>query len=322
MKTRKSSCKQTEDFPKNEVRPILVVDDSQEMLKLLTDILTNGNYRVRTASSGQMALESITSELPNLILLDIRMPDMDGYEVCRRLKSDERSSSIPVIFISGFDDTADKIKGFNAGGVDYITKPFQPKEVLARVKIHLELRHLHEKLESQNIHLQKEVKKRLRIEEELKKHKTNLEELVAERTADLQREICKRKKVQELYETLTENSLAGIFIIQDGRFHFINSSASVYLGYAAKEIIGQNSYQIVYHEDREKLKTVSRSMVQGEDTTPYEFRIVTKQGQIRWITQILIPIQYEGKPAILGNAIDITKRKQLEEEILQLTART
>jgi PAS domain S-box-containing protein len=322
MKTRKSRYEHADDSLKEEVRRILVVDDSQEMLNLLTDILTNGNHLVRTASSGQMALESITSEIPNLILLDIRMPDMDGYEVCRCLKSDERSKSIPVIFISGVDDTADKIKGFNAGGVDFITKPFQPSEVMARVRIHLELRRLQEQLEAQNIHLQQEIKERLRIEEELRKHKAHLEELVAERTADLKCEIVERKKMEELYKTLTENSLAAIFIIRDGKFRFINTSAIAYAGYSAEELIGQNSYLIVHPEDREKVKSKGRSMVLGENTTPCEFRMVTKQGDIRWVTQILCPVQYEGKPAILGNAIDITERKQLEEEILQLTART
>ncbi|HYA13078.1 MAG TPA: response regulator, partial [Syntrophales bacterium] len=311
MKTKKRHCKQTEEFQEENSSPILVVDDSVEILNLLTDILTIGNYRVRIASSGQAALESIADEIPSLILLDIKMPDMDGYELCHRLKNDERTINIPVIFISGFDDIANKIQGFNSGGVDFIPKPFQSEEVLARIKIHLELRHLQEQLELQNIHLQKEVKERLRIEEELKKHKTNLEELVAERTADLQREICKRKKVEELYTTLTENSLAAIFIIQDGKFRFINTNAIAYAGYSAEELIGQNSYQIVHPEDRERLKSISRSMVRGENTTPYEFRMVTKQGQIRWITQILCPVQYEGKPAILGNAIDITERKEL-----------
>jgi len=322
MKARKSRSRQADDSPKEEVHQILVVDDSQDTLNLLTDILTNSSFRVRTASSGKMALESIISEVPNLILLDIRMPDMDGYEVCRCLKSDERSNSIPVIFISGFDDTADKIKGFNAGCVDFITKPFHPTEVLARVKIHLELRHLQEQLEAQNFHLQQEIKERLRIEEELRKHKAHLEELVDERTSDLKWEIAEREKMEILYKTLTENSLAGIFIIRDGKFRFINTRAIAHLGYSAEELIGQNSYLIVHPEDRDKVKSKGRSMLLGENTTPCEFRMVTKQGQIRWITQILCPVQYEGEPAILGNAIDITERKQLEEEISQLTART
>ena len=322
MKIGKTHCHQKEIFPKEDTGTILVVDDSPEMLNLLTDILTIGNYRVRIASNGQTALESIANEMPSLILLDVKMPDMDGYEVCQRLKDDERTAGIPVIFISGFDETANKIKSFESGGIDFITKPFQSAELLARIKIHLELRRLQEELEARNICLQQEVQERLRIEEELKKHKTNLEELVAERTANLQKEICKRKKVEELYRTLTENSLAAIFIIQDGRFCFINNSAIAYAGYSAEELIGQDSDQIVHPEDREKLRSASRLMIKGERTTPYEFRMVTKQGQTRWITQILCPVQYEGKPAILGNAIDITERKELEEEIFQLTART
>ena len=320
MKKKESRNNQIGVPSKENSSLILAVDDSPDVRNLLSDILVKGNYRIRTASDGHTALESIANEIPSLILLDITMPDMDGYEVCQHLKNDERTAGIPVIFISGLHNTADKIKGFNAGGVDFVTKPFQPKEVLARIKIHLELQYLQKQLEEQNICLTQEITERKRIEEDLKKHKNNLEELVAERTAELQREICERKKVEELYRTLTENSLAAIFIIQDSKFCFINTSAIAFAGYSAEELIGRNSYSIVHPEDREKVKGLS--MMLGGNSTPYEYRILNKQGQIRWITQILCPIHYEGKPAILGNAIDITERKELEEEILQLTTRT
>jgi len=96
---------------------ILVVDDIPENLKLLTDILTERGYRVRPASGGNLALRSAAIRLPDLILLDIKMPDMDGYEVCRALKADEKSRDIPVIFISALHETGDKVRGFEAGGV-------------------------------------------------------------------------------------------------------------------------------------------------------------------------------------------------------------
>ena len=137
METGKKRFEHTEEFREDKSRPILIVDDSVEILDVLTHILTIGNYRVRIASSGQAAFESIADEIPSLILLDIKMPDMDGYEVCRRLKNDERTAGVPVILMSGFDDTARRTKCFNAGGVDFVTKPFQAEELLARIKVHL-----------------------------------------------------------------------------------------------------------------------------------------------------------------------------------------
>lgn len=128
---------------------IMVVDDTPANLKLLTEILTSRGYKVRPASGGRLALRSIAAELPDLILLDVTMPDMDGYEVCAKLKSNEQSRGVPVIFISALVDTADKIRGFEAGGIDYITKPFQAAEVLARVETHLSLRRLQKKMEAQ-----------------------------------------------------------------------------------------------------------------------------------------------------------------------------
>ncbi len=140
MKAGESRNDKVEELSKEKSPRILVVDDSQDILNLLTDILTNYNYQVRHASGGSAALKSVAVEVPDLILLDIKMPDMDGFEVCYHLKSDEKSRMIPVIFISALDEVVDKIKGFEAGGVDYITKPFRQAEVLARVETHLSLR--------------------------------------------------------------------------------------------------------------------------------------------------------------------------------------
>ena len=119
---------------------ILVVDDTPANLRLLANMLRDGGYKVRPVSSGEMALRVVEATPPDLILLDITMPEMDGYEVCRRLKADPRWRDIPVLFISALTDTADKVRAFQAGGVDYVGKPFQFEEVDARVRTHLELR--------------------------------------------------------------------------------------------------------------------------------------------------------------------------------------
>lgn len=122
------------------VASVLVVDDTLPNLELLSEMLKARGYRVRPVPSGDLALQAAKSNPPDLILLDIHMPEMDGYEVCERLKADEALRDIPVLFISGLSDIADKVKAFQVGGADYITKPFQFEEVEARVATHLELR--------------------------------------------------------------------------------------------------------------------------------------------------------------------------------------
>jgi len=141
------------------IADILVVDDTPANLKLLTSMLSANNYKVRPASSGMIALRSVESKLPDLILLDIRMPEMDGFEVCQKLKENPQSKDVPVIFISAMDDVRDKVKAFNVGGIDYVTKPFEPEEVLARINTHISLRSLQTELQSQNILLKELMKK-------------------------------------------------------------------------------------------------------------------------------------------------------------------
>jgi len=135
------------------------------------------------------------------------------------------------------------------------------------------------------------------------------------KTNDPDKEIIRRKQTEDLYKSLAESSLAAVFIVQDGKFRYINTSAVEYAGYTAEELIDQYSDIIVHPEDREMVKKKGQEMLLGKSSSPYEFRMVTKEGRIRWIMQIVSPIQYEGKPAVLGNATDITERKQAEEAI-------
>ena len=132
-----------------EPADILVVDDTMENLDVLVSILSEYGYNVRPAPSGAIALRAARSVPPDLVLLDIRMPDMDGYQVCQALKDDDLTRSIPIIFLSVLDEATEKVKGFAAGAVDYITKPFQGEEVVARVQTHLRLQHLQKRLQEQ-----------------------------------------------------------------------------------------------------------------------------------------------------------------------------
>lgn len=126
---------------------LLVVDDTPDNLRLLSAILTERGYKVRKALNGKTALKTVQTAPPDLILLDINMPEINGYEVCEQLKANEQTHDIPVIFISALDDVLDKVKAFTVGGVDYITKPFQSEEVVARVANHLNLRSLQKALQ-------------------------------------------------------------------------------------------------------------------------------------------------------------------------------
>lgn len=126
--------------PKPSKGNILIIDDTPANLNLLSSILKNHGYYTRPAPNGQFALSAAQGDPPDLILLDVKMPKMDGYEVCKRLKANEQTQAIPIIFISALSEVEDKVKGFTAGGVDYIIKPFQEEEVLARVKTHLALK--------------------------------------------------------------------------------------------------------------------------------------------------------------------------------------
>ncbi len=129
---------------------ILVVEDSPVNRKILHHLLEKEGHTIRTAQHGKEALSLVREEIPDLIVLDILMPEMDGLELCQLLKQEERTRDVPVIFISSLDDTADKLNGFEAGGVDYITKPFHPAEVLARVNTHLKICRLQRQLEEKN----------------------------------------------------------------------------------------------------------------------------------------------------------------------------
>lgn len=133
---------------------VLIVDDTLDNLRLLSAMLSDQGYEVRSVTNGSTALIGIQNRPPDLVLLDIAMPGMTGYEVCDRLKADPQTQEIPVIFISALNEVFDKVKAFSIGGADFITKPFHTEEVLVRIEHQLELRHLQLQLQAQNDRLQ------------------------------------------------------------------------------------------------------------------------------------------------------------------------
>ncbi len=169
------------NLPKNSPAKanILIVDDKPDNLRLLSTILIEKGYKVRSVISGQMAIIACNASPPDLILLDINMPNMNGYQVCEIIKSQKLTRDIPVIFISALDGVLDKVEAFAIGGADYITKPFEVEEVLARVQNQLTIRMLQQQLQTQNLLLQQEIKERKLAENALQIANQELEKLVS-----------------------------------------------------------------------------------------------------------------------------------------------
>ena len=202
---------------------ILVVEDTPASLRLLTSLLTKAGYRVREAPDGELALWSARAQPPELILLDIRMPGMDGYAVCRELKQTATLADVPVIFLSAFDDTDDKLRGFEVGGVDFIAKPFDFLEVNARVAAHLKLSRLQKQLAYQNDNLQHLVEAKA---QELVRTQHWLD---AERT---QRDLAEQQSRQRLAEIAHMNRNASATVYCAALVHELNQPLAAILANA------------------------------------------------------------------------------------------
>ncbi|NVM77103.1 diguanylate cyclase (GGDEF)-like protein/PAS domain S-box-containing protein [Duganella sp. SG902] len=211
----------SEQHTKGEV---LIVEDTPASLKLLSDLLTEAGYYVRQAPNGELALWTAQSRPPELILLDIRMPGIDGFEVCRRLKATPELAQVPVIFLSAQHDTDDKVRGFELGAVDFIAKPFQAEEILARTDAHVKLG---------------------RAQKALASERALLEERVAERTAELAREVEQRRANEEflrLASQVFEATQDAIVVTdRDARIVATNPAFTQISGYTAEEVKGQNA---------------------------------------------------------------------------------
>jgi signal transduction histidine kinase/DNA-binding response OmpR family regulator len=300
---------------------ILVVDDSTANLQLLTSILRDQGYVVHPASDGKLALRFLLSTLPDLILLDIKMPGMDGFEVCRQLKADEKTRNIPIIFISVLEGESDKVKAFQAGGVDYIAKPFHAEEVLARVGNQLRLRDLTEQLERKvserteeltltNQHLHEEIAERKRVEKALSKSEALLN--AAQRLSKIGGWEFNVKSGSFFW---TEELYAIHEISNDPAVNHVEESLSCY-----------------DPKDRPVIKQAFQNTYEKGEPYDLEFPFTTKKGKRLWIRTTALPVYEDNRVVrVFGNLMDITERKhaedalrrykgKLEEEVRQRTA--
>ncbi|HIK29347.1 MAG: response regulator [Oscillatoriaceae bacterium SKW80] len=197
---------------KNTNINILVVDDNVDNVRLLSHILASQGYFVRKSLNGKIAIEVAHRVIPDLILLDINMPGMDGYEVCQHLKASEVTRHIPIIFISAFDRVNDKVRAFEMGGHDYITKPFQEQEVLARIRNQLIIQQQRQQLIQQqqlliqkNQQLEKQVQERQRAEDEVKRLNCDLERRIQDRTIELQQALNFEATIKRIFDRLRDS---------------------------------------------------------------------------------------------------------------------
>ena len=267
---------------------ILIVDDIAENLQLLAGMLSEQGYIVRLAPDGQLALQFVQSNPPDLILLDILMPDMDGYEVCKQLKTSPTTQDIPVIFISALHEVFDKVKAFSLGGVDYITKPFEVREVLARVENQLRLCRFSKQLLEQNAQLSKEIEERKRIEHERKRTQEALQASEAE--------------LRALFAAIPDP----LFVINsEGRVLKVVPFASEQLYKPAEDQIGRTLHEIFEQAQADIFLSYIQQALSTQQILDVEYSM-TKEGRETWLAARISPISQD---LVIWLARDITEQR-------------
>jgi PAS domain S-box-containing protein len=269
---------------------ILVIDDTPENLNLLSAMLTEQGYKVRSVTKGSTGLRGAQTAPPDLILLDINMPQMNGYEVCQQLKADDRTREIPVIFISALEDVLDKVKAFAVGGVDYISKPFQIEEVLARIETHLTTQRLRRQLQQQNARLQQEIRERAQAEEKFVK---------AFRASP---------------------SPIAITTLAEDRFVEVNPSFLKISGYSQAELIDRTTAELKLGIAPDTYSSAVEQLLETGALHNQECEFRAKTGETRTVLLSLERIELAGVPCALNIVNDITERKRLENEFISLVS--
>ena len=276
---------------------ILIIDDQPNNIRFLSNILTQEGYKVQCYLSGEMAVNAKFACFPDLILLDVAMPRMNGYEVCQRLKANENTREIPVIFLSVFNETFHKVKAFEVGGVDYITKPFQLEEVLARIESQLTIQQLSKQLKEQNAQLQREVEVRKKTEEALRESKARLQKLAVNIPG-------------VLYQFV--NTSSGKL-----NFEYISSDCKDIYELELEEILknAELCFNQNHPDDRQFLSTTIATSAQTLEPFACEWRIVTPSGKLKWLqSKARSEMRDNGDIVWYGVLFDISDRQKSEIE--------
>jgi signal transduction histidine kinase len=294
---------------------ILIVDDQRANLSVLSDYLRQVGYRTLIARDGESALERARFGRPDLILLDVLMPGIDGFETCRRLKADPAVRDIPVIFTTALHDTVDKLSGFQVGGVDYVTKPFQTEELLARVQVHLALRAAQRQIEERNAELQ-------RVSDALREAQAASERKVHERTAELAQVNQVLRRSRDLLEALFDSLEDGLMLLdQDGRVLTLNRAL---LGLtvpvpAPGELTGQLWPELcARYPALAGLEAVAATLADAQGRRQ-RVRQANDEQPARMLDLRTIPIlDDQGRmEQLVAHVVDITRQLQIEAHLLE-----
>jgi diguanylate cyclase (GGDEF)-like protein/PAS domain S-box-containing protein len=290
---------------------ILIVDDIPDNLHLLTRELTAQGYETRGVLTGTMALTVARATPIDLILLDIMLPDMDGYTICQTLKADSATATIPVIFLSALDEAIDKVKAFAMGGVDYITKPFKIVEVLARVNTQIHLRQAQLQLQQFNQELEHQVAQRT-------------EELEATNRS-LQAEIQVRQQVEqdlrhsEMRYRLIADHMSDLVCLHDtaGRLIYVSPSAQALLGYAPEELIGKPMIDLCHPDDRSCVQIHFQTPLTPTESITSCYRLRCRSGRYLWLETLAQPVFDEADQVkgIVTCSRDVTRRVKVERQL-------
>jgi len=291
---------------KNYTGDILIVDDSIVDLQLLTEMLKRQDFQVRPFENPQLAIESALSRPPYLILLEAGMPKMDGFEVCQLLKQDERTRDIPIIFVSARTEEDERIKCYKAGGVDFISKPFQETEVLARVRTHTKLHNM-----------------QLNLEKLVAKHgsgKPVFIESVFRDTTKLKEAEEKLRESEKRFSDVANNALDWIWEVDSkGKYTYVSPVVEKVLGYKPEEMLQKHFYDLLYPDDhKEKLKREAFEMfARKEPFREFINRNAHKNGKEVWLSTSGVPL-LDKKGELVGyrgTDRDITERKEGEKKL-------
>ena len=292
---------------------ILIVDDNHTNIKILFDIFQQSCFRVSVAKSGESAIEKVQEALPDIILLDVMMPGLDGFDTCRRLKANPKTQAIPIIFLSALDEVVDKVKGFAVGGVDYITKPFHTEEVLARVENQLALQVAKAEICKLNVELDDRVIQRT---VQLKAANQELEWEITDRK---QAEEALLKSEEQFRLTFERAPIGMVIATLDARFMRVNQALCNTFGYTSLELLNRTWADLTYPDDLAESLALSQKLCQGKISDfQIEHRYLAKDGKLVYgILQVVLVRDSRGNPLhLIGHFVDITDHKQAEQQLL------